>query len=150
MNPPARLFYDASTLIAAVGSKTGASAIILGLCRKGHCQLVSSRPVLLEAERNIKLKMKERALLHFYEAIASVELDLMATPTEAEIAVQHGIIDPKDAHVLAAALKGNVQALLTLDRKHFLIPSVLNAGFPFSTVTPGDFLLDWMKQSGGG
>ncbi len=121
---PSRLFLDASVWIAAAGSRTGASALTLALCRHGHVVVVSSRLVLLEAERNIRGKLGEDALLRFYQ----------------EIAAQSQIIHARDAHVLAAALKANAEVLLTLDRKHFLSPTVLRAGLPFQIMTPGDFL----------
>lgn len=56
------------------------------------------------------------------------------------------IIHPKDAHVLAAAVKGGVEVLLTLDRAHFLSPLVLEAGLPFQIMTPGDFLRRWVGR----
>ena len=138
MTAAPRLFLDASVFIAATGSRTGAS--VLALCRHGHAKAVSSRLILLEAERNIGAKLGQEALLRFYQEIASLDLDLVEAPTPQEIAAQSRIIDPKDAHVLAAALKGGVEVLLTLDRKHFLSPRVLQAGLPFLTMTPGDFL----------
>jgi predicted nucleic acid-binding protein len=142
-----RLFCDASMLIASAGSKTGASALVLDLCRHGSCKAVCSQLVLLEAERNIKAKMEPHSLLRFYHEIASLDLELVGAPTADEIVAQRRIIDPKDAHVLAAALKGKTNFLLTLDRKHFMVPAVLEAGLPFSIMTPGDFLHHWLSQT---
>ena len=136
----ARLFLDASVLIAAAGSKTGGSALILELCRHRKARVVSSRLVLLEAERNIRTKLGRDALLRFYQEIASLDLELIETPTQDEIADQIQIIDRKDAHVLAAAVKGHVKFLLTLDRKHFMSSKVRHAGLPFQIITPGEFL----------
>lgn len=147
MKAAPRLFCDASMLIASAGSKTGASALALDLCRHGSCEAVCSRLVLLEAERNIKAKMEPHALLRFYHEIASLDLELVEAPSEDEIAAQRRIIDPKDAHVLAAALKGKATFLLTFDRKHFMVPAVLEAGLPFSIMTPGDFLRHWPRQT---
>jgi predicted nucleic acid-binding protein len=140
MRATPRLFLDASVWIAAAGSSTGASALVLALCRHGHAKAVSSRLVLLETERNVRGKLGESALLRYYREIASLDLDLVEPPTPQEIAAQSQIIDPKDAHVLAAALKGGVEVLLTLDRKHFLSPPVLQAALPFKIMTPGDFV----------
>ncbi|MDA2925120.1 PIN domain-containing protein [Acidobacteria bacterium AH-259-L09] len=137
MNPTPRLFLDASVLIAAAGSKSGASALILELCRRSRAKAISSQLVLLEAERNIRTKLVRDALLRFYQEIATVDLELLERPAEHEIAVQREIIDPKHAHVLAAAVKGNVDFLLTLDRKHFMSHKVLHAGLPFRILTPG-------------
>ncbi len=135
-----RLFLDTSVWIAAAASLEGASALVLAFCRHRHARAVASRPVLLEAERNIREKLGEDALLRFYREVAGAGVELVQAATPEEIAAQARIIPPKDAHVLAAALKGNITALLTLDRKHFLIPSVLHADLPFQIMTPRDFL----------
>lgn len=140
-----RLFLDANVFIAAAGSRTGASALILALCRRGHGRVVTSRRVLLEAERNIQAKLGEDALLRFYREIATLDLDLVEAPTAQEVAIQARIVEQKDAHVLAAAVKGEVDALLTLDRKHFLSPTVLQADLPLEIMTPGDFLRRLVK-----
>jgi len=130
VKPVPRLFLDASVWIAAAGSATGGSAVLLELCRQGWIRVVTSRLVLLEAERNIRAKLKRKALLRFYR----------------EIAAQSRIIHPKDAHVLAAGVKGRVDFLLTLDRKDFMTSKVLHAGLPFRIMTPGDFLQSWIEN----
>lgn len=135
-----RLFLDASVFIAAAGSPTGGSALIVEVCRRGLARAVSSRLVLLEAERNIRRKLGQEALLRFYQTIAGLDLDLVDAPTPQEIALMSRVIHPKDAHVLAAALKGGVDVLLTLDRTHFASPPVLQADLPFQIMTPGEFL----------
>ncbi len=135
-----RLFLDASVWIAAAGSPTGGSAQVLAWCRRGHAKPVGSQRVLLEAERNISDKLGDQALVRFYRELAALDLELIEPPTLQEIAAQTQFIDSKDAHILAAALKGRVHVLLTLDRKHFLTPSVLKATLPFQIMTPGDFL----------
>lgn len=141
-----RLFLDASVLIAAAGSPTGASALVLDVCRHGQAWAASSRLVLLEAERNIRAKFGQDTLLRFYQQIAGLDLDLVEAPTPQEIADMQRIIHPKDAHVLAAAANGGVEVLLTLDRAHFLSPLVLEAGLPFQIMTPGDFLRRWVGR----
>lgn len=140
------LFLDASVFIAAAGSKTGGSALILELCRHDKAKAKSSQLVLLEAERNIRAKMGPDALLRFYQEIASLNLELVKAPIPHEIAAKEPVIDRKDAHVLAAAEKGGVDFLLTLDRKHFMSPKVFQAGLPFRIMTPGAFLQLWLEQ----
>lgn len=50
--------------------------------------------------------------------------------------------DPRDAHVLAAALGGGSELLLTLDRRHILVArkAVEEAALPICILTPGDFI----------
>jgi len=139
------LFLDASVWIAAAGSKTGGSSLVLELGRQGQVKIVCSRHVLLEAERNIRKKLGREALLCFYKDTASTSLELVETPHPDEIAAQEQVIDRKDAHVLAAAVKEEVEFLLTLDRKHFMSPKVRRAGLPFQIMTSGDFLRYWLQ-----
>ncbi len=140
MTTPPRLFFDASILVAAAGSSTGASALVVETCHRGLTHAVASRVVLLEAERNIRNKMGEAPLLRFYEALGLLDLEVVPDPTSREIEAQTGIIHAKDAHVLAAASRAGVDFLLTLDRKHFMTRAVLEAGLSFVILTPGDFL----------
>lgn len=62
MRAAPRLFLDANIWIAAAGSRTGASALVLALCQRGHATAVSSRLILLEVERNIQAKLGPDAL----------------------------------------------------------------------------------------
>lgn len=140
-----RLFLDASVWIAAAGSPTGASSLVLALCRHRRASATSSQLVLSEAERNLARKLGRNALLRFYQEIATLDLEVVDPPILEEIATQARIIDAKDAHVLAAALKGQVDVLLTLDRRHFFAPSVLEARLRFQILTPGDFLRDLIR-----
>jgi len=135
-----RLFLDASVLIAASASRTGASSLVLTLCRQGRARPVCSRKVLLEAERNTRAKLGQQTLLRFYQEIASLDVDIVDDPTPREITAYAAITHPKDAHVLAGAVKGRADVLLTLDRRHLLVPTVLQAGLPFLIMTPGEWL----------
>lgn len=126
--------------IAAAGSESGASALVVELCRHGRVTGVSSRLVLLEAERNIRSKLKPPSLLRFYQILGALELELAEECTDEEVELQSKTIHPKDAHVLAAALKAESAVLLTLDRKHFFTRALANAGLPVRIMTPGDYL----------
>lgn len=102
MKAARRLFLDASVLIAASGSRTGASSLAMALCRQGHYRAITSRRVLLESERNIRTKLGRAALLRFYEEIGSADLELV-DPDPGEVGECAAITDPKDAYVLAGA-----------------------------------------------
>jgi predicted nucleic acid-binding protein len=134
-----RLFIDASVFIAATASPTGGSAAVLELGRRGHVRLLASKQVLLEAEHNIRRKMPSDVLLRFYQYVGTLPLRIVTPATAEELAQAAEVVAEKDAHVLAAALKANVDALLTLDRKHLLAPAV-RAASAFAIQTPGEFL----------
>lgn len=141
-----RVFLDASVFVAAAGSPSGGSALVFELCRQARAIPVASLLVLEESERNIAKKLGRTALLRFYQEIGSIDLEVTEPPDEKEVAAQSGIINAKDAPVLAGAMKAKVDCLLTLDRKDFLSPVVLEAGLPFEVMTPGSFLTDWLKK----
>jgi predicted nucleic acid-binding protein len=141
MGPP-RLFLDANVWFVAACAPTGASALLVALCREGRCQATVTRRILQEAERNLAAKAKARdaALLRFYHLIATPGLELVAPPTPEDLAAYAGLIHPKDAHVLAGAAKARAGALITLDRKHFSTAAIRQAHLPFDILTPGVFL----------
>ncbi len=134
-----KLFIDASVFIAAAASATGGSSAVLELGRRGMVRLFGSKLVLLEAERNIREKMSNDALLRFYDLIGNTKLKLVKPPNARELAVARRIVAEKDAHVHAAAIKGRVDTLLTLERKHLLTPED-RAASPILIQTPGEFL----------
>ncbi len=135
-----KLFIDASVFIAASASKEGGSAALLKICQKAPFTPVTTQVVLSESELNIKAKLGEETLLNFYKLIAQTPLALQPTPTLTERIKYHDIIHQKDAHVLAAALQGGCDYLITLDRKHFMTDKIHQAKLPIRILTPGDFL----------
>ena len=79
-----QLFFDASCLIAAVGSPSGGSSLLLSLCAQGLLRGVVSHPVILEAERNIAAKLGVDALNAFRRLVLLTPLDIVAVPEEAD------------------------------------------------------------------
>ena len=138
------LFLDACVFIAAAASSQGASALVMDLCKRGKTRPVATQLTLREAERNIRLRFKQEVLLHFYQDIADARLWLIEPAEPHEIEACSRMIAPKDAHVLAAAIRSNAGILLTLDRKHFMTPSVRQAKTGLAVQTPGDFLRQWV------
>lgn len=135
-----KLFLDASVLIASVKSPSGGSALVLQVCQGQKFQAVSTRKVLLEAQRNIKNKFSDDELVSFYHEIAGLNLEIIEPATTEEITQCSQVIAPKDAHVLAAAIKSKASFLITLDRKHFMTSVLEKSELPISILTPGEFL----------
>jgi len=67
-----KVFIDSSVLVAASASKNGASALILGLCRKERIKGFVSLDVIKEAQKNVNLKLgpleKERLTYYLKKA----------------------------------------------------------------------------------
>ncbi len=140
------LFIDASVFIAAAASATGGSATVLELGRRGLVRLFGSKLVLIEAERNIREKLSPDVMLRFYSQIGTTDLKLVKPASDHEIAAARQIVAEKDAHVLATAVKGRVDVLLTLDRKHLLTAAVRRAS-PVRIQTPGEFLQQFVSAN---
>jgi len=135
-----RLFFDASVLIAAAHSPTGGSGYLLEACRRGRFKAVVTRLILIEAERNIKAKLGEEDLLRFYQLLGSVDFIVEPPVSAREVADYSHLIEEKDAHVLAAAVKSCAQFLLTLDIRHFMTERLRKADLGLVIVTLGHFI----------
>ena len=134
------VFLDASVLVAASRSPGGGSAAAMEACQGRRFRAALTFAVLLEARWNIAEKFGEPELMRFYNQLAALGPEMLAPPSSAEMDRCVPLTGEKDAHVLAAALEGNSEYLLTLDRHHLITPTILSAGLTVKVVTPGDFL----------
>lgn len=137
-------FLDSSIIVAACASKRGASALILGYCRQKKVQGFISLTVIGEARKNVIFKLgkigKER-LVYF---LKHANLKLTEEPSLAETVVCETVIHPKDAPILAAAVKNKVKFLITLDKKHFMQNQVLHFVKPLIIISPGEFVQKYL------
>ncbi len=133
-----QVFFDASCLIAAVGSPSGGSSFLPSLCAQGLLHSVVSQPVILEAERNIAAKLGVDALHAFRRLVLLTPLDIVAVPNEAERRGYRQMVGEKDEHVAAAAVASHSSFLLTLDKK--LSERINAGGLPIRALSPGDFI----------
>jgi putative PIN family toxin of toxin-antitoxin system len=133
-----KVFIDTSVLIAGVASLTGASAAVLDLCEAESIQMVISRQVLVEADRNFSAKLPG-LINEFRQFIRNLVPLMVEDPPAAAVERAAGLIDRKDAAILAAAIESKVEFLITLDKKHFLKQKV-QRNIPIEICTPSDFL----------
>lgn len=139
MTIPLRLFIDACVLVSAANSPDGGSARLLQIAEEGAIRLVATRLVLHEAKTNIIDLLGRPVWPWFHRIISPLRLSLADPSTSKEKAEWAKITSIKDAHVLAGAIKGKADFLITLDKKHILKPPV-QAAFPIPILSPGDFL----------
>jgi len=142
-----RVFLDANVYFAGCVSPSGASAIILELARRKRFQLVTSRLVLREAERNLRSKASRKTLQAFHRFLQATDVVVAPSPEEKIVAQYETVIHPKDIPVLVAALKAEVDYLVTLDRRHFLTKPVLALARRAKILTPGDFLKSFVRHT---
>jgi len=112
-----RVFLDANILFSAAYSDNSNASRLFGLQAVGLCQLFASAYALDEARRNIAAKRPQQSAA--LEVFAG-QLLLMPEPSPGltEEAVRLGL-PAKDAPVLAAAIAGKADVLVTGDRAHF-------------------------------
>ena len=139
-----RVFLDTSALIAGIISTTGAAREVLRLCEAGSVELLVSRQVLTEADRNISEKLP--ALVTDYRRwIHHISPILVEDPSRKEVAEAARVIHAKDAPILAAAMNAQVDYLITWDIRHFHKSAVMKA-VRFKVMTPGEFLEEFRRS----
>jgi predicted nucleic acid-binding protein len=141
------LFFDASVLVAGSHSPDGGSALILAACQVGGFEAYTTSAVLLETQRTLE-DFPQQSSDRFHQLLEEISWKLLPVPPEAVIERYTQYVDPKDAHVLAAAVEGRSDFLLTLDRRHILAAAdgVKQAGFPIVILRPGDFIQQYYPQ----
>lgn len=140
-----KIFLDSSVLVAACASKIGASAFVLGYCRQKKLKGFVSLDVIGEARKNVLLKLKEAGRGRLVYFLKMANLEMVEKSSIEELVECEKVINEKDAPILAAALKSPAGYLLTLDRKHFLKPKVIEFTKPLKVLTPGEFVLKYLK-----
>lgn len=110
------LFLDANVLFTASISPDGTSRALIRLSAMGACRLGASPFATDEARRNIAVKRAGR-LAELDEVLAHV--DLVADAHPALWAWARRYVVAKDAPILAAAVAGRADVLVTGDRRHF-------------------------------
>lgn len=127
-------FFDTNVLYGAL-----LNDLVLEMADRGLFRPLWSADVLEELRRNLVRAVEDVALVEkriatmeqfFPDAMVTGYGDLVATMTN----------DPKDRHVLAAAVRARAEVLVTFNLRHFPQDSV--APFDVEIVHPDDFLLD--------
>jgi len=136
--PGIKVFIDTNVLIAGIASVTGASAAVLDLCEAESIQMVISRQVLVEADRNFSSKLPG-LVTQFRQFIRNLAPLMVEDPPATAVERAAALTAQKDASILAAALEAKVDYLITLDKKHFLKHKIKKS-IPIEICTPADFL----------
>lgn len=133
-----RVFVDSSVLFAAVLSPSGGSFRIFQEARDRHVMLLISYYVLDEVEGALQEKRPD-ALRSFRAFPLHFPIEVVSNPRKFVVRKYLDLLPSKDAPILAAAAATKATHLLTLDRKHFLIP-LQDVKLPFVIMTPADFI----------
>lgn len=131
-----RVFLDSSVIIAGIAWAAGGSHEVLALAELGVIAPCLSEEVVAEVLGNVQKKLPGYLGSYYalFKALSFRVID--ASPEDLEHA--RSMINEKDAPILAAAISGRVDWLLSLD-KH-LLDEALRKQVGFGIRTPGDFL----------
>lgn len=131
------LSLDASCFVAAAGSLSGGSALLLSVCAAGFLSGLTSRAVLLEAERTIASKLPTDAMQRYRLQLQAASPSLVPVPSASVVAAYEPVVY-EDAHVVASAIAARAEYLITLDRR--LIGRIETARYPLAALRPGEFI----------
>lgn len=117
-----RIFVDACCLYPAIRSPGGGSAKII-LDAKEYGFVILLTPMVLEETKVHVIKdLGKKAFAWLTNILKSSpdQWELIEDPTPAELKRWKKTTVKKDIHVLAGAIKGKADVLVTLDRQHLL------------------------------
>jgi len=133
--PKPRVFVDADVLFAGAASPSehGASLVVLRLAEITLIDAVVSEQVIIEVERNLADYLS--SALPTFRQLVSRCVRVVADPAPDQLVAYHGLADPKDTPILAAAVQADCPWLVTFNVRHF------QPGHPTVTVArPGEFV----------
>ncbi len=139
-----RVFIDASVLFAAAKSATGASREIIRLAIRGEMRLVVSQFVLKEARRNLQAKAPE-VVGDFDHLLDAASLEIVR-PSKKEVQAAMAYTATKDAPIVAAAKKAQVDYLVSLDRRHLVGVPELPQRSGLKIILPEELLKEVRKH----
>lgn len=140
---PWRAFLDTSALIAGLFSPTGSAHEVLRLFEVGIVELIISRQVLVEADRNLTAKLP--ALLdEYHDFLHRLSPHVIEDPSREAVERAASVIHHADAPILAAAIAARVDYLITWNTRHFHKKPVQEF-VSFRIVTPAEFLAGFRR-----
>jgi len=133
-----KVFLDSNVIISGLVSDKGAPRVILDLLCLGLPMLAGATGEynIIEIERNLIKKMPA-ALPVYKKYLPLLNLEVIPLPSSGEIKKLSGLTSDKDVPVLASAVSGNVDFLVTGDKKDFI---KLKGEYSFKVLSPAEFL----------
>jgi predicted nucleic acid-binding protein len=138
VDPSTLLFFDVSCLIAAAASPSGGAGFLWGLCQRGFLQAAVSQAVLIEAASNLGRKFDPSCLERRERQLQACAPHIAPIPLLDSQPRVYPHINPKDEHVVAAALAIRADVILTLDQP--LAGEIDRAKLGIPARSPGDFI----------
>ena len=133
-----KVFLDSNVIISGLFLDKGSPRIILDLLSLGLPVIsgVTGEYNIIEIERNLSKKMPD-VLPVYRKYLKLLKLEIVPLPLSADVNKLSGYTSEKDRPVLASAINGNIDFLVTGDKKGFL---KLKGNYPFRILSPSEFL----------
>ena len=135
---------DTDVVVAAMRSRTGASAEVLRLAGAGRLRLLVSVPLILEYEAVTTRPEQLKAMRATAEQVKAALDDIaaMADEVHGHFRWRPQLRDAADEMVLEAAVNGRAQALISFNRRDF---GAAPSRFGVLLCTPGQFLRSFSR-----
>ncbi len=134
-----RVFLDSNVLVSGLFSDRGAPRLILDILSLDIPVLkaVTGAFNVAEVERNLEAKLPA-ALPLFRSFLSIAGLEIVPMPSRKDLEPLAGLTAEKDLPVLASAIAGRADVLVTGDKKDPL--RIRKGELPFPILSPSDFL----------
>ncbi len=129
-----RIFMDSSVLFSAANSSKGHSRDLILMGASGEITIIISNFILQETIRNLA-GLKSPPLTELDQIIENANIEIVDATKQAVLDAAKLIV-LKDAPIIAAAKTAKVNMLVSLDKKHILGRTDLEAYINASIVTP--------------
>jgi len=116
-----RIFLDTSAWLAFFCRPAGGTGEILRLARKGYAVILTSAGVLEEIQRNLR---KTRCSPSDVDLVLQEVAPVTVWISVADIDEVSNDVEEKDRHIIAAAVKGKADFLVSFDRRHITAPEI--------------------------
>lgn len=135
-----RVFLDSNIILSGLLSDKGSPRVILDmLCLKlPFLTGITGQYNIIEIERNL-IKKLPAAIPIYREYIPKLSLEIVRLPSSEEVKRLSGHTSEKDVPVLASALKGKADFLVTGDKKDFASLRGKER-YPFKITAPSEFI----------
>jgi predicted nucleic acid-binding protein len=140
-----RVFLDSNVLISGLFSDKGVPRLVLDILslELPRLRAVTGAFNIDEMEKTLGRKLPA-ALPSFRSSLALLGLDIVPVPSPKEMAPLAGMTAPKDIPVLASAIIGKADVLVTGDKRHLL--RIKKGALPFPVLSPADFLENFLPR----
>lgn len=136
--PSLIVFLDSSVIVSSLISSTGGSNKIIQSGKSSAIKLITSQYVVEEVTKHLpKINLSKSTLSSL---IQTRDIDVLPNPPQKVISKFTSITpDPKDEPILASAVLSGANVLVSLDKKHILIPKVRKHLKPIKVYNPQQF-----------